>query len=291
MANPSAVSVVIPAFNEQGAIAETVRETRRILEDADIAAFEVVVVDDGSSDDSARLADEAGARVIRHPGNIGYGRALKSGIREAVHDTIVITDADGTYPLEEIPRLVDVFSEGFDMVVGARQGQHYRGTWLKWPMRLILRFLVEWTTGRRIPDINSGLRVFSRKTVMTYLDHLSDTFSFTISVTLAYMMTARFVTYVPIAYRGRVGKSKVRLWRDSLRALQFLVQAITYYNPLKIFLLLSIICLLMAAFSIGFGLIFKVATALVLGAGAILVAIVVFALGLLAVLLRQILVK
>ena len=133
--------------------------------------------------------------------------------------------------------------------------------------------------------------MFSRDTLLTYLDHLSDTFSFTMSVTLAYMMSARFVTYVPIAYGGRVGKTKVRLWRDSLRALQFLVQAITYYNPLKIFLLLSIICLIIAAFSIGFGLLFHVATALALGAGAILVAIIVFALGLLAVLLRQIMAK
>lgn len=285
------ISVVIPAFDEQDAIADEVAGVARVLDDAGLTPYEIVVVDDGSADETARRAEQAGARVIRHPQNLGYGRSLKDGIAAASHDTIVITDGDGTYPADRIPDLVARYREGFDMVVGQRTGRHYRQSPLKWPLRVLLRFLVEWTAGRRIPDVNSGLRVFSRDTVTGYAPHLCDTFSFTTSVTLAYMMTGRTVGYVPVAYHERVGRSKVQHWRDSLRTLQFIVQAITYYNPIKIFLLMSLVCLVISAVSIAGGIALHLATALMLGVGAALVAIVVFALGLLADLLRQILFK
>ena len=181
--------------------------------------------------------------MVRHPHNVGYGRSLKNGIAAAQYDMIAICDADGTYPAAAIPELVRLHREGFDMAVGRRQGPHYRESMLKMPMRALLRFLVEWTAGRHIPDINSGLRVFSRAAVMQYFAHLCDTFSFTTSLTLAYMMTGRFVAYAPIDYFERAGRSKVRLFRDALRTLQYIVEAILYYNPLKLFLLFSLICL------------------------------------------------
>ena len=159
------------------------------------------------------------------------------------------------------------------------------------PMRLILRFLVEWTTGRRIPDINSGFRVFSRSSSMRYFGQLCDTFSFTTSLTLAYMMTSRYVAYSPITYDERIGNSKVRLWRDSFRTLQFIVQSILYYNPLKIFLLMSLICTVIAAISLVLGIVFHLTTGFMMATGALLVSILVFSLGLLADLLRQILSK
>lgn len=284
------ISVVIPAYNECGAIADTVSKVRDVLEKAGLDG-EILVVDDGSGDDTCVLARQAGAKVVRHPHNVGYGRSLKSGIEASSNDTIVITDADGTYPIESIPDLVEHFNQGFDMVVGARTGMHYRGSSLKWPMRIFLRFLVEWTTGRSIPDINSGLRVFSRQTVMGYFSHLCDTFSFTTSMTLAYMMTGRFVAYMPISYAERIGKTHVRLWRDSLRTLQFIIQAITYYNPLKIFLLMSLTCVWISAFSVLIGLIFRLATGLMMGVASLVAAIILFGLGLLADLLRQIMGK
>ena len=285
------ISIVIPAYNEHNAIADAVNRLQTTLSGKDIGEFEIVVVDDGSSDETGAIAAAAGARVVRHPHNIGYGRALKSGISAAKFDTIVITDADGTYPIERIPDLLEKYREGFDMVVGARTGNHYKESALKWPLRILLRFLVEWTAGRRIPDINSGLRIFSRQTIQGYFSHLCDTFSFTTSATLAYMMTGRFVAYLPINYAERVGRSHVRLWRDSLRTLQFIVQAITYYNPLKIFLLLSICCCVLALTCVIAGLAFKIVTALMLGVGALLVALVIGAMGLLADLLRQIMAK
>jgi glycosyltransferase involved in cell wall biosynthesis len=283
------ISVVIPAYNEHLAIADTVRRIRDVLAGAQLRDAEILVVDDGSTDDTAALARQAGAQVISNPHNVGYGHSLKKGVGMARHDTIVITDADGTYPISEIPRLVQIYREGFDMVVGARSGSHYRGSSLKWPMRLLLRFLVEWTAGRAIPDINSGFRVFSRTAVMGYFGQICDGFSFTTSLTLAYMMTSRYVTYTNISYGERIGHSKVKIWRDSIRTLQFIVQAIVYYNPIKIFLLMSLICVAIAVVSIFIGIAFHVATGFTMGTGALLVAIVVFSLGLLADLLRQIL--
>jgi glycosyltransferase involved in cell wall biosynthesis len=285
------ISVVIPACNEHLAIAETVKKIREVLDNAQLDEAEILVVDDGSNDGTDVLARQAGAEVISNPHNVGYGHSLKKGIGRARFDTIVITDADGTYPVSEIPRLVQIYHKGFDMVVGARSGSHYRGSPLKWPMRLLLRFLVEWTTGRRIPDINSGFRVFSRTSAMNYFGQLCDGFSFTTSLTLAYMMTSKYVNYTQINYDKRIGDSKVRLWHDSLRTLQFIVQAIVYYNPLKIFLLMSVICAIISTISICIGILFHLATGFMMGTGALLVAILIFALGLLADLLRQILSK
>jgi glycosyltransferase involved in cell wall biosynthesis len=284
----SGISVVIPALNERDSIAGTVERVRAVLGQAGLEPFEVVVVDDGSKDGTGELARQAGARVLRHAHNVGYGRSLKDGITAARYDTIVITDADGSYPIEDIPALVARYREGFDMVVGARTGKHYRESVIKQPLRIILKRIVEFTANRKIPDINSGLRVFSRATAMQFFNHLSDMFSFTTSMTLAYMMNAKFVHYQNIDYHERVGRSKVRLFRDSVRTLQYIVEAATYYNPLKIFFFFGMICLGLAAASIIFGIVLQLVSAFLLGVGAILLGIMVFAMGLLAVLLKQI---
>lgn len=285
------ISIVIPALNESGGIAGTIAALRDMLEASGEAQAEILVVDDGSADDTAAIAAAAGARVVRHPHNVGYGRSLKTGIVAARHDTIVIIDADLTYPADAIPALLAQYRDGFDMVVGARTGHHYEGSAFKGPLRQLLKFVVEFSAGRSIPDANSGLRVFSRATIAAYLPHLCNTFSFTTSLTLAYMMTGRFVSYLPIAYHERVGRTKVRLFIDSLRTLQYIVQAIVYYSPLKLFLLLT---LLTIALAIG-GFLTAAITGLhapyFLGVGGLLVSILVFALGLLADLLRQILVR
>ncbi len=279
------ISVVIPAFEEEEAIGAVIQELQAML---GATVHEVLVIDDGSPDATAALAQAAGARVIRHPHNLGYGAALKSGIKAAQYDTIVITDADGTYPTEALPELLRKYETGFDMVVGARTGTHYRESALKSPLRLILKWLVEFTTGRKIPDINGGLRVFSRQTVIPYFDRLCNTFSFTTSLTLAYMMTGKFVTYLPISYRQRIGKTKVRLLRDSLRTLQYIVQAILYYNPLKIFLLLCGAILAFFVICTVAALIWRLRSAFYLALGSVFLAVHVFCLGLLAELLKQI---
>jgi len=283
------LSIVIPAYNEEMSISETVDKCRQLLSEIGDENSEVIVVDDGSSDKTSEIAKEHGAITIRHPHNIGYGRSLKDGIAIATNDIIVITDADGTYPLDRIPDLLADYHLGFNMVVGARTGKNYDESFFKKINRKILKRLVEYTAGRKIADINSGLRVFSRKEIMPYFKSLCDTFSFTTSMTLAYMMTGKFVKYIPIDYHKRVGKTKVKLLKDALRTLQFIVEAILYYNPLKIFILfsgglitLSILFFLCSAF-------LHLNSTFYLGLGSVLLSIIMFGFGLIAVQLKQIL--
>jgi glycosyltransferase involved in cell wall biosynthesis len=283
------ISIVIPAYNEESAIAATIGEIRGALAAGPVSTFEIIVVDDGSQDRTAAIAAAAGATVLRHPHNIGYGRSLKDGIAAAAHDVVAIIDADGTYPADQIPRLAAALDHGFDMVVGARTGAHYRGSGMKPPLRGLLTFLVEFTVGRRVPDVNSGLRVFRRSAIVPYFPQLCETFSFTTSMTLAYMLTGRFVEHMPIDYRVRVGATNVRLFRDSLRTAQYIVQGLVYYNPVKMFLLLAA-----GAFGVGLlaALVLGIAGlpgATVVAAEGLLAGLVIFALGLVADLLRQIL--
>jgi polyisoprenyl-phosphate glycosyltransferase len=258
---------------------------------AKLEPFEVIVVDDGSSDGTGETAAAAGARVETHPHNVGYGHSLKTGIQAATYETIVITDADGTYPIESIPALVTRFRDGFDMVVGARSGRHYKESLLKMPLRWILRQLVEFTAGRHIPDINSGLRVFKRSTAIGYFSHLCDTFSFTTSMTLAYVMTGRFVGYETIDYLPRVGRTKVKLLKDSFKTLQYILEASIYYNPLRIFFAMALAILLSSAGSLLLALLTGLTVFYFVGVGGVIVAGLVMAIGLLAVLLRQIMIQ
>lgn len=281
------ISVVIPAYNEEGAVAKTVTQVSEILVKAGFEGFEIIVVDDGSVDHTAEVAAAAGARVIKKPQNIGYGHSLKVGIAAATHDTVVITDADGTYPIDQIPALVERYRQGFDMVVGARTGEHYHESRLKSPLRSILTWLVEFACGRSVPDVNSGLRVFSRDTIMPFFTHLCDTFSFTTSITMAYILRRKYVEYIPVPYHKRIGATKVRLFRDSLRTTQYIVQAIVFYNPLKLFLLLSIVLAAGALLALGGSLVGLTGGAMLAGQ-ALIGAVVVFGLGLVAEMLRQI---
>lgn len=284
-------TVVIPALNEEQGIAETILELQTVFAEQEYEAPEIVVVDDGSSDATAEEAQRLGARVVKHLTNLGYGQSLKDGIIAANFDTIVITDADGTYPADELPTLLAKYQEGFDMVVGERTGEHYRESWFKMPLRRLLKFLVEFSAGTRVPDVNSGMRVFSKKTARKYFKQLSGSFSFSTSITLAYLMTSKCIAFVPIGYRERVGRSKVRLFRDSLRTLQFITQAILYYNPIKIFLLFCGLILCGAFFAFSFGLLWSSVTLMLLGVGCVIMSILIFSLGLVADLLRQILIR
>ena len=281
------ISVVIPAYNEEVGIAHVLTELKQVLASmpgGDTA--EMIVVDDGSSDATAIRAEEGGARVVRHPHRIGYGYSLKDGIAVAAHDIIVIADGDGSYPLAEIPRLLARAEQGCDMVVGARTGPHYRESIFKAPLRGILKMLVEFTAGRKVPDANSGLRVFRKSTITPYLPHLSNAFSFTTSLTLVYMLTGRFVEYEPIDYRARLGKTHVRLLRDSLRTLQYIVHSITIYNPIKAFLLLSGAAVLVAMGCFAAAVLGQ-PWGYAAGVNGLLTAILVFGLGLLADQLKQ----
>lgn len=238
------LSVVIPAYNEADAIRAVVLRLREVLVEAAIE-FEVLVVVDGATDATAAEAREAGATVVEHPQNMGYGRSLKTGILAAKYDLVAITDADGTYPVERIPELARL-SERFSMVVGARTGAFYQGSKIKRMGRFVFRHLSQFAAGQKIPDINSGLRVFRRQDIVPFFPVISAGFSFTTTSTLVYLLNDYFVHYVPVDYHRRAGTSKVRHLRDSLRALQIIVEAIVRCNPIKIFLLLAFPFLLVA---------------------------------------------
>jgi glycosyltransferase involved in cell wall biosynthesis len=283
------LSVVIPAFDEEDAIGQTVRAVKETLAASEIAPFEIIVVDDGSADRTRDLAAAEGARVIRHVHNLGYGRSLKDGIDAAQYDAIAITDADGTYPIQDIPRLFAIYGEGYHMVVGSRTGKHFRQSVIKSPLRWVLQHLVEYTASRSIPDINSGLRIFSRLHATIYFERLCDTFSFTTSLTLAFMMNSLFVVYVPIEYYKRIGGTKVRLLSDSLRTLQYIAEAAVYYNPLRIFMLLSTLLLMASVVLIGLNVFLHTTALFYIAIGCVMMSIHTFATGLIATLLKQIL--
>lgn len=285
------ISIVIPAFNEENAITETVNEITRVCEQSKIKTVEIIIVNDGSTDNTAEKCAQTHAKVINHPHNIGYGRSLKDGIKAAQYDTIVITDADCTYPFNQVPVLLAEYQKGFDMVVGARTGKHYQESIIKAPLRHILRFIVEFAAERKIPDINSGLRVFSKNKVMPMLSRLCNTFSFTTSMTLGFMMSGFFVKYIEIPYHKRNGKTKVKLVKDSLRTLQYILQAINYYNPIKLFLLFMGFCLFSSFLFFLLGTFTHWKTLVSFGVGTALLGLIVLCFGLLADLLKQIMDK
>jgi glycosyltransferase involved in cell wall biosynthesis len=282
------ISIVIPAYNESSnVIKATIMRCASVMNTKKIK-FEIILVDDGSSEEILRPAI-SNIKIIKHPHNVGYGQSLKDGIKEAKYDTVVISDADGTYPIESIPKLLDFYNQGFDMVVGARTGKHFDESFQKKILRLILKNLVEYTAGRKIPDINSGLRIFSKKQILPFYQYLCNTFSFTTSLTLAYMMNGFFVKYVPIDYEKREGKSKVRMFRDSLRTLQFIIEAMLFYNPMKVFFAISMILLTLSIASGTCYLISEKAQYLGLFIAFIALTVMTVGIGLISVQLRQLL--
>jgi glycosyltransferase involved in cell wall biosynthesis len=222
----------------------------RLLEEAD-SESEVVFVDDGSTDRTSAILDSLENhrfRIIRHEENRGYGAALKTGIRNARHEHIVITDADCTYPTDKIPELVQVYENGgYDMVVGARRGKNVKIQLIRKPAKWVLKCLAQYLAGHKIPDLNSGLRVISKKVVETFINILPDGFSFTTTITLAMLTNNHSVKYVDIDYMYRRGYSKIRPIYDTINFTQLILRTTLYFNPLKIFVPLSLL-LVAAAF-------------------------------------------
>lgn len=283
--NPEAVSVIIPAFNEEEGLLHVLKEIHAVMQ-REKFTYEIVVVDDGSTDKTAPLATSFGDRLIRHPENIGYGASLQTGILAASYDWIMIMDGDGSYDASAIPRLLSHLGE-YHMVVGARQGRIYTGSFLNAGARWMFRFLTEFATGRSIPDVNSGFRAFRKDVAVRFFDILSHGFSFTTTITLASMLSGYFVKYVPVDYYDRKGKSKISRFRDSLRALQIIISAILYYNPLKLFLLPSGFLTILAMGFVFLSVAVKSTVLLLCGVVSLVGAILVFALGLVADVIRR----
>lgn len=245
------VSVVIPAFNEELAVREGILELRAMFAQSDFNA-EIIVVDDGSDDETAREAKSAGARVIQHRGNRGYGASLKTGILAANHEVIAITDADGTYPAQYLPAMLEKL-EHADMVVGSRTGADVNIPLSRRPAKWFLRVMANYVSNTKIPDLNSGLRVFRSDVAIQYFAILSDQFSFTTTITLAMLCDKYSVVYTPIDYRKRRGKSKIMPW-DAGSFAVLIMRVAMLFRPLRVFLPIAALCMLYGVIKTGFDL-------------------------------------
>jgi glycosyltransferase involved in cell wall biosynthesis len=228
------ISVIIPVYNEAQAVGDTIHAVQRCLPEA-----EIIVVDDGSTDGTAALAREAGAYVWSHPYNVGNGASVKTGIRIASGEKIVLMDGDGQHDPNDIPRLIDA-SMNYDMVVGARDLKSH-ANWFRYVANQFYNLVACYATKFPVKDLTSGFRVMDRETVIRYLYLFPNTFSYPTTVTLAYLRSGRTLCYLPIRARKREGKSKIKLLRDGSRFLLILIKITTLFSPLRIFLPASLL--------------------------------------------------
>ena len=243
------LSVIIPAFNEEAAIGGVVDELRRSL-NSHAGEWEIIVVDDASTDRTAEVALELGARVVRHDRRRGSGAARKSGIRAARGAIIAMLDGDGSYPADELPSLLS-FIEAFDQVNGARRCEAGTHKWLRSPVKWGIRKFAEVASGHRIPDLNTGMKVFKREAMLPYLDVVSDGFSCVTSMTLVMLCDGHRVKYVPISYRPRIGMSKFRPIRDTTRYVWTVLRIVWLCRPLRLSLVVGLGLLCLAIVSAG----------------------------------------
>ena len=227
------VSVVVPAYNEAASIGTLVSDLRRAG-----SWREIIVVDDGSTDDTGRRATDAGARVLRHPYNKGNGAAVKTGIRNAAGDFVLILDADGQHRPSDAPRLVAKLDE-YELVVGARSSS----TQASAARRLgndALNAIASYLTQRRIPDLTSGFRAARREHFLEFLHLLPNGFSTPTTTTLAFLKAGYSVWFEPIEAGARDGRSKIRLGADGMQFFVILLKVITIFSPMRVFLPLSL---------------------------------------------------
>lgn len=227
------LSVVIPAFNEEGGIRETIEEVQAALATMPIPT-EIIVVDDGSEDDTRGEAAKAGVRVEANPVNAGYGATLKRGIRAAKYEYVAILDADRTYPARFLPGML-ALARDYDMVVGDRGAAMTNVPWMRRPAKKMLNWLASYLAKRKLNDINSGMRVFKSDQLIPFLPLLPSGFSFTTTITLCMACSEKPMVYTPIEYRLRVGRSKIRPV-DFINFIVLMLRVIMLFNPLRIFL-------------------------------------------------------
>jgi glycosyltransferase involved in cell wall biosynthesis len=234
VAEPSSVSVVIPAYNEAAVIADVVSA---------LAAagpwHEIIVVDDGSGDATSSRASEAGAIVVRHPYNKGNGAAVKSGIRRASGEFVMIIDGDGQHQAADAGRIVAQLGE-YDLVIGARSSST-QATQARKAGNAVLNWLASYLTGRTIPDLTSGFRAARREHLREFIHLLPNGFSTPTTTTLAFIKAGYNVTFEPTNARERIGTSKIRLARDGAKFLVIILKIVTLFSPLRVFLPISVV--------------------------------------------------
>ncbi len=223
------ISIILPARNEADAVGQTVARLRALLPEA-----ELILVDDGSTDETAQRAEAAGARVLRHPYSMGNGAAIKTGARAARGEVLVFMDADGQHDPADIPRLLAQLDQGYDMAVGARDAtsQASLGRGLA---NTFYNRLASWMTGHPVLDLTSGFRAVRAAEFREFLHLLPNGFSYPTTITMAFFRSAYPVAYVPITAHPRIGKSHIRPLRDGVRFLLIIFRIATLYSPLKLF--------------------------------------------------------
>lgn len=227
--DPSSVSIVIPALNEEAAIGGVVRGLRESFPDA-----ELIVVDDGSTDATAKIASDAGACVISHERNRGYGAGLRTGTAAAAREYVLFCDSDGQHTVADVGRVIEA-AEGYDMVVGAR-GQDSDAPLTRRPGKFVLARFANYLAGEKIPDLNSGLRIVRRDLLMKYIHLMPQGFSFSTTSTFAMLKTNRRIKWIPIKVEKRIGKSTVNQWKHGPQAMMLMLRLTMLFEPLKVFL-------------------------------------------------------
>ena len=249
-------SIIIPCYNEKHAIRDTIEWILSVIRDSKLKNVEIIAVNDGSTDGSEQVLNALAKEhhsddllVVHHKRNQGYGAALKTGIRRSQSDYICITDADGTYPNDRIPDLIEqISSKDLDMVVGARIGPKVEYSKIRSIPKMILVPWVSFLCGTDVPDMNSGLRIFRRDRSLDFLKLLPDGFSFTTTITICLLRNRYAVEFTPISYARRIGKSHIKPIQDTLRFTQLILRTGMYFAPLR--LLSPLIVALATLFSI-----------------------------------------
>ncbi len=239
------LSIIIPVYNEEGGIKDTISRVLAVIKKID-AKTEVICVDDGSRDKSAGIImGFKDVKLIRHKINRGYGASLKDGISEAKGEYIAITDADGTYPIEDLPKLFEGMDE-YDMVIGSRTGGNVKVPLLRRPIKAVLNWTASYIAGRTIPDLNSGFRIFKKDLALKYWHLFPDGFSFTSTLTMAALTNQFAVKFVPIDYNERIGASTIHPIKDTIRFGNLLFMLAVYFKPMKVFLPIAVMFLMLA---------------------------------------------
>lgn len=225
----SKISIVIPAKNEASSIGELLKKLKQKFHDA-----EVIVINDGSTDNTANIVLENNAKLISHPYSMGNGAAIKAGARAATGDILITMDADGQHDPEEIPKLLKKMDEGFEMVVGARSSQSQAGK-RRWLGNAFYNYIASLIVGKKIKDLTSGFRAVNTKKFKSFIHLLPNGFSYPTTITMAFFRSGYPVDYISIEAKKRVGQSHLRLLKDGLRFLIIIFKIGTLYSPLKIF--------------------------------------------------------
>lgn len=240
------ISIVVPVYNEAETIKDTINDIKKELKNVKIKniknyKFDIIIVNDGSTDGTGEIANSIkGVNVIENPVNKGYGFSIKSAIRQSDANYILIIDGDGTYPASSIPELVKK-SKQKDMVVGARTGKHVKIPFLRKPAKWILKHFAQYLTKTKVPDLNSGFRIFKKGIALRFINLFPDGFSFTTTLTMVCLTNNYSVEYIPINYYERKGKSSIKPLKDFFGFMNLIFRLTIFFKPLNVFIPISVV--------------------------------------------------